>query len=62
MDEHTWTHPNQVKDTSRLIAKRSFGHLWYLLKKAFEKDEFATWKGRVRGLGVVNLDLLHTTT
>ena len=47
--EHNWTDFEQIRHTTDLISKRSFGHLWYLLKKGFEKDEFAKWCGMILG-------------
>ena len=47
-NEHTWTQVEQCQQTSDLISQRSFGHLWYLLKKGFDtKDGYASWLGQI---------------
>lgn len=47
-DEHTWTNIDNVRDTTDRIASRSFGHLWFLLKRGFNQDEYPAWLGKIK--------------
>jgi len=48
--EHTWNSETVRADVIKMLGNRSFGHLWFLLKKGFKADEYHQWTSAITEL------------